>query len=45
MECDFMGKYHNKLDKKYFDKSIYMKKFESTFGINSNLWYEDCRND
>lgn len=35
MECDFMGKYHNKLDKKYFDKSIYMKKFESTFGINS----------
>lgn len=30
-----MGKYHNKLDKKYFDKSIYMKKFESTFNINS----------
>lgn len=30
-----MGKYHNKLDKKYFDKSIYMKKFESVFNINS----------
>lgn len=30
-----MGKYHNKLDKKYFDKSIYMKKFESAFNINS----------
>lgn len=28
-----MGKYHNKLDKKYFDKSIYMKKFESAFNI------------
>lgn len=28
-----MGKYHNKLDKKYFNKSIYMRKFESTFGI------------
>lgn len=28
-----MGKYHNKLDKKYFNKSIYMKKFESTFNI------------
>jgi len=35
MGCDFMGKYHNKLDKKYFDKSIYMKKFESAFNINS----------
>lgn len=28
-----MGKYHNKLDKKYFDKSIYIKKFESAFNI------------
>ena len=28
-----MGKYHNKLDKKYFNKSIYMKKFESAFGV------------
>lgn len=28
-----MGKYHNKLDKKYFNKSIYMKKFESAFNI------------
>lgn len=28
-----MGKYHNKLDKKYFNKSIYMKKFESAFDI------------
>lgn len=28
-----MGKYHNKLDKKYFNKSIYIKKFESAFGI------------
>ena len=23
-----MGKYHNKLDKKYFNKSIYIKKFD-----------------
>lgn len=28
-----MGKYHNKLDKKYFNKSIYIKKFESAFDI------------
>ena len=28
-----MGAYHNKLDKKYFNKSIYTKKFESAFGI------------
>lgn len=28
-----MGKYHNKLDKKYFNKSIYMRKFESAFNI------------
>ena len=28
-----MGKYHNKLDKKYFNKSIYMKMFESAFDI------------
>ena len=28
-----MGKYHNKLDKKYFNKSIYIKKFESAFGV------------
>ena len=28
-----MGKYHNKLDKKYFNKSIYMKKFENAFNI------------
>lgn len=28
-----MGKYHNKLDKKYFNKSIYIKKFEDTFNI------------
>lgn len=28
-----MGTYHNKLDKKYFNKSIYMKKFESAFDI------------
>ena len=28
-----MGKYHNKLDKKYFNKSIYIKKFESAFNI------------
>lgn len=28
-----MGAYHNKLDKKYFNKSIYMKKFESAFDI------------
>lgn len=29
-----MGHYHNKLDKKYFHKSIYEKKFEDTFKIN-----------
>lgn len=28
-----MGKYHNKLDKKYFNKSVYAKKFEETFNI------------
>ena len=28
-----MGKYHNKLDKKYFNKSIYMRRFESAFNI------------
>ncbi len=28
-----MGKYHNKLDKKYFNKSIYIKKFENAFNI------------
>lgn len=28
-----MGKYHNKLDKKYFNKSIYIKRFESAFNI------------
>lgn len=28
-----MGKYHNKLDKKYFNKSIYIKKFEDAFNI------------
>ena len=28
-----MGHYHNKLDKKYFNKSIYMRKFESAFNI------------
>lgn len=28
-----MGHYHNKLDKKYFNKSIYIKKFESAFNI------------
>ena len=28
-----MGQYHNKLDKKYFNKSVYIKKFESTFNI------------
>ena len=28
-----MGNYHNKLDKKYFNKSIYMKKFENAFNI------------
>lgn len=28
-----MGAYHNKLDKKYFNKSIYMKKFENAFNI------------
>ena len=28
-----MGYYHNKLDKKYFNKSIYIRKFESAFHI------------
>lgn len=28
-----MGCYHNKLDKKYFRNSIYIKKFEETFDI------------
>lgn len=28
-----MGQYHNKLDKKYFKNSIYIKKFEEVFGI------------
>lgn len=28
-----MGHYHNKLDKKYFNKSVYAKKFEETFNI------------
>lgn len=28
-----MGEYHNKLDKKYFNKSIYIKKFEEVFNI------------
>lgn len=28
-----MGHYHNKLDKKYFNKSVYAKKFEETFDI------------
>ena len=28
-----MGIYHNKLDKKYFNKSVYIKKFEKEFGI------------
>lgn len=38
-----MGKYHNKLDKKYFNKSIYMKKFVETFNIklkDNPLQYE-----
>ena len=38
-----MGKYHNKLDKKYFNKSIYIKKFESAFGVkikDYHLQYE-----
>ena len=26
-----MGSYHNKLDKKYFNKSVYIKKFEEVF--------------
>ena len=30
-----MGAYHNKLDKKYFKNSIYMKKFYNTFDITS----------
>lgn len=33
-----MGNYHNKLDKKYFNKSIYMKKFEDVF----NVKIKDC---
>ena len=28
-----MGQYHNKLDKKYFNKSIYVKKFEEAFNV------------
>lgn len=28
-----MGTYHNKLDKKYFNKSVYAKKFEEAFNI------------
>ena len=28
-----MGSYHNKLDKKYFNKSIYIKKFEEVFNV------------
>ena len=28
-----MGQYHNKLDKKYFKNSIYIKKFEEVFGV------------
>lgn len=28
-----MGAYHNKLDKKYFNKSIYVRKFEKAFDI------------
>lgn len=28
-----MGKYHNKLDKKYFNKSVYINKFEKAFNI------------
>lgn len=28
-----MGSYHNKLDKKYFHKSVYVKKFEEVFNI------------
>lgn len=33
-----MGNYHNKLDKKYFNKSIYIKKFEDVF----NVKIKDC---
>jgi len=29
-----MGHYHNKLDKKYFKQSIYIKKFEEVFNIS-----------
>ena len=29
-----MGQYHNKLDKKYFHKSVYVQKWEKTFGLN-----------
>lgn len=29
----FVGKYHNRLDKKYFHKSIYIKKWEETFNV------------
>lgn len=38
-----MGRYHNKLDKKYFRNSIYIKKFEETFDIkikDNPLQYE-----
>ena len=28
-----MGCYHNKLDKKYFHKSVYIKKWEETFNV------------
>lgn len=28
-----MGKYHNKLDRKYFKNSIYVKRFEKEFNI------------
>lgn len=28
-----MGSYHNKLDKKYFNKSVYIKKFEEVFNV------------
>lgn len=28
-----MGQYHNKLDKKYFNKSIYVKRFENAFNV------------
>jgi len=28
-----MGSYHNKLDRKYFNKSVYVKKFEEVFNV------------